>query len=678
MSMFNDNHQRRLLATFQYVDDLLAEACAHLEDGGAGRLFPGYVPDATAAQRQVIADYLARFRHVIRRFLKANRFPRGRPEQSGLHALRVTLEFVRTSLDEVAPAYLAGYGALTPEAAAAMERLLAELGGVVSQWAAYLDRGEGGDIRERLARLDQTRDEVRLLRELARIVDAYGLVEFRATLGWLSERFERSCLEVAFFGRVNSGKSSLLNALLGREVLPTGVTPVTAVPARIVPGGAERARISFAAEKDRDIPLESLAEFASEEGNPANRRRVTGILVELPAPRLVDGVCFVDTPGLGSLAAAGAALTMDYLPRCDVAVLLVEAGGSLAPEDVSVARALLESGAELRVAVSKADLLGETDLLKMRDYLRGHLAAGAGIECPVGAVSTRPPAAAARWFEEELAPLLQQRRLLAARSLRRKTGALREAVVAALSLRQSGQRPDPAAAARHRQAEEALAEGKAQLARAHRSILELAEDFPKAGGDVLGAGARELAECWAGRGDDALTVEKNVAAAMAKEADRHAAAFDALLAETREAVAGRLAAASVAMPETGGEAEPFQRSAGRPLLDLSDFLDADLSESPLVFFGGEGLRRALARRRAARVFGDRLPQKLKLHGEILKRWALAELAALEQAFEAAGAAFSALGRLSEATPGEGPGKAAGDLAGDIDLLAHWDEKESAA
>jgi GTP-binding protein EngB required for normal cell division len=675
-SGLNDNHQRRLLTTFQYVDDLLAESCAHLEDAGAGRLFPSYAPDATAAQRQVIADHLARFRHVMRRFLKANRFPRGSTEQSGLHALRVALEFVRTALEEIAPAYLAGYGALTPEAAAAVERLLAELHGIMNQLAEYLDRGEGGDIRERLARLDQTLDEVPLLRELARVVDAHGLVEFRATVGWLTERFESNCLEVAFFGRVSSGKSSLLNALLGRDVLPTGVTPVTAIPARIVPGRTERARVSFATEKSQDVPLEKLAEFASEEGNPSNRRRVTGVVVELSAPVLTDGVCFVDTPGLGSLATAGASLTLDYLPRCDVAVLLVDAGGTLAPEDVSVARALLESGAELRVAVSKADLLTDADLLKMTDYLRRRLAAEAGVECPVGAVSTRPPSAAARWFEEELAPLLQQRRLLAAKSLRRKTGVLREAVVAALRLRLSRPVRDPATASRHRQAEEALAEGTAQLARAHRRIVELAEGFRQAGDALLGAAARELAECWAGRGDEAMTVEKAVAAAMAREADGHGAAFDALLAETREAVAGRLAAASVAMPETGSEPELFPRSAGRPLLDLSDFLDADLSDSPLTFFGGERLRRALARRRVARAFRERLPEKLRLHADILKRWAFAELAALEQAFEAAGAAFAALGRLSEATPAEGPEDASSKLAEDIDRLVHWDEQRN--
>lgn len=669
----NENHQRRLLATFHYVDDLLAEAAAHLEPARSERLFPRYRADASAAQRQVIAGHLARLRHVMRQFLEANRLPRDASEQSGLHALRVAVEFVRTALEEIAPAHLAGYGALGPDAAAALERLLAELHGGIDQIAAYLDHGQGGDLGERLARLDQTQDEVGLLQELARVVAAHGLVEFRTTLAWLTERFERNCLEVAFFGRVSSGKSSLLNALLGRDVLPVGVTPVTAVPARIVPGSAERARISFATAKEQDVPLARLAEFASEEGNPNNLRQVTGILVELAAPALTEGVCFVDTPGLGSLATAGGALTLEYLPRCDVAVLLVDAGGTLAPEDIAVARALLESGAELRVAVSKADLLADADLRKLVAYLRAALESGTGAECAVSAVSARPQSAAIRWFEAELLPLVARRRLLALQSLRRKTGALREAVVAALQLRASGARHDPAAAARQRQAQEALAEGKAVLKRARRRILDVADRLPLAADAILAAAAGTLADCWGGGSEAAGSVEQAVATAMTREADRHATGFDALLAEARETVVQQLAAASVAMPETQGDPELSPRAAGRPLLDLSDFLDADLSDTPLAFLGGARLRRALARRRVARAFGDRLPQRLRLHADILKHWAFGELEALEQAFEAAAAAYLALGRLSEPTPGKEADGADSGLARDIERLARWNE-----
>ena len=72
-----------------------------------------------------------------------------------------------------------------------------------------------------------------LLAKIERIVTERGLVEFRSTIASITDRLEDQSLEIAVFGRVSSGKSSLLNAILGEEILPVGVTPITAVPTRL-------------------------------------------------------------------------------------------------------------------------------------------------------------------------------------------------------------------------------------------------------------------------------------------------------------------------------------------------------------------------------------------------------------------------------------------------------------
>jgi len=59
----------------------------------------------------------------------------------------------------------------------------------------------------------------------SRIITAHGLVEFRGTLSMLLDRMEGAAFEVGVFGRVSSGKSSLLNYILQTDVLPIGVTP---------------------------------------------------------------------------------------------------------------------------------------------------------------------------------------------------------------------------------------------------------------------------------------------------------------------------------------------------------------------------------------------------------------------------------------------------------------------
>lgn len=92
----------------------------------------------------------------------------------------------------------------------------------------------------------------------------------------------------------------------------------------------------------------------------------------LPSPRLHDGVVFVDTPGVGSLATAGAAETIAYLPRCDHGVLLVDATAPLTADDVGTLDRLVEAGIPATVLLSKADLLSASDL----DRRRGRAVAG--------------------------------------------------------------------------------------------------------------------------------------------------------------------------------------------------------------------------------------------------------------------------------------------------------------
>ena len=128
----------------------------------------------------------------------------------------------------------------------------------------------------------------------------------------------------------------MLNHIAGKDALPVGVTPVTAVPTRLASGDKPTAVVSFAESGSRAVVLEHLWEYASEEGNPGNRKHVTGILVKLPSPRLREGVIFVDTPGVGSLALSGGAEALAYLPRCDLGVVLVDAASTLNEEDLAL------------------------------------------------------------------------------------------------------------------------------------------------------------------------------------------------------------------------------------------------------------------------------------------------------------------------------------------------------
>jgi ribosome biogenesis GTPase A len=112
---------------------------------------------------------------------------------------------------------------------------------------------------------------------------------------------------VACVGQFKRGKSTLLNALVGQEVLPSGVVPVTTVPTILRSGERLEARVRTEAAEWQAIPAGAVEEYVSEEKNPQNAKGVAAIEVFLPSPLLSTGMCLVDTPRLGSVFAANAA-----------------------------------------------------------------------------------------------------------------------------------------------------------------------------------------------------------------------------------------------------------------------------------------------------------------------------------------------------------------------------------
>lgn len=510
----NDNHRNTLLAGLKYMDRLLAEGLAGLAPANDGAVFAPMIPDATPMQRKVIADLVTQVRHTMRTTLEVCEIPIRPPTLGALWSLRSALTAVQITVEELGPSYLSGYGAIDETTAASVAVLQAQLRASLNELQKYLDALRGGDLAARLLRLDQTTDEARLLREIEAIITTHGLVEYRPSLEQLLGRLERNWWTIAFLGRVSCGKSSLLNHLLANDVLPAGVTPITAVPIRIVAGASLSATVAFATRKPEHIAVAQLGEFASEEKNPGNALHVTDILLELPSPRLSDDVCFVDTPGLGSLATAGAVQTLAFLPRCDVGVLLVDAATSLNEDDLAVANALLENGAEVLAVVSKADLLAPADREKARAYTARQLAAALGCEVPVALVSVAAAHAdlTEAWWKETLAPRQARHRDLAATTLRRKAGALREAVAAALAHRTDKAAALPASP----EISANIGTVRAALENADRKVYDLAFQATQPAVVVLDSAALALTD---------LAGHSDLAAALAGELGRLAARF---------------------------------------------------------------------------------------------------------------------------------------------------------
>ena len=207
---------------------------------------------------------------------------------------------------------------------------------------------------------------VNALGELA----ALGTERDRDQLAALRDRLDAARLRVLVVGEAKRGKSTLVNALLGRDVLPSGVTPLTAVTTTVRYGDDERAEVRFLDGHDEKHALAVLGDLVTERGNPGNRRRIAVVTVYVAAPLLAGGVELVDTPGTGSVFEWDTQAAHEALRSMDAAVFVLTAD----PPVSATERDLLEQVAQLSVAtfavLNKADHLDEPGLAEALEFTR--------------------------------------------------------------------------------------------------------------------------------------------------------------------------------------------------------------------------------------------------------------------------------------------------------------------
>jgi dynamin family protein len=195
-----------------------------------------------------------------------------------------------------------------------------------------------------------------LLAALSRLSGLAGADDAPA-LAALRERLAEHRLRVLVAGEAKRGKSTLVNALLGRAVLPMGVTPLTAVPTTVRYGQHEGATVVFRDSRTESCPLAALAEFVTESGNPANRRGVASVTAMLDAPLLAAGAELVDTPGTGSVYAHNTAEAEAALETMDAAVFVLTADPPVSAGERELMGKVARLAVNMFVVLNKADYL---------------------------------------------------------------------------------------------------------------------------------------------------------------------------------------------------------------------------------------------------------------------------------------------------------------------------------
>lgn len=212
-----------------------------------------------------------------------------------------------------------------------------------------------------------------LLVDLAKVASDEGMRTLAAELA--EDRLpalREGRVTVVVLGEFNHGKTTMLNALLGGEVLPMGITPTTAVITHLRHGPEPGVTIHHDDGKTTTAALEELPRLVGADQTVEPRY----VEVRYPADILQDNLVLVDTPGVNDISRQRVEITYGYVPRADVVVYCLDAGQVLKRSEIAFIRdrLLRDNRNRILFVLGKVDALDDEERAEVEAYAREKLA----------------------------------------------------------------------------------------------------------------------------------------------------------------------------------------------------------------------------------------------------------------------------------------------------------------
>ncbi len=186
-------------------------------------------------------------------------------------------------------------------------------------------------------------------------VDPADQRTLRETLAHLEELFL-----IVVAGEFNSGKSSFLNALLGEQVLPEGVTPTT----------------------DAITLLQHGDEVSSE-------LRSSGLRVTRFPAEVLRQLTIVDTPGTNAVIRHHEQLTHEFIPRADLVLFATSADRPFTESERGFLALIKEWGKKIIIVLNKIDILSEPEREQVLGFVSENARTLLGVTPEIFPVSAR-------------------------------------------------------------------------------------------------------------------------------------------------------------------------------------------------------------------------------------------------------------------------------------------------
>lgn len=262
-------------------------------------------------------------------------------------------------------------------------------------------------------------------RTLATILDLgnksreYGASPLTGSLDELTSKLASREYTVLVAGEAKRGKSTFVNALIGRSLLPTDIDIATSQVFRVRSSEHESCRVRYEDESSEEIAATELAQYGTQSGEDSttfggNHRVVRWIEVDVPTLHVPEGIILLDTPGLGSLYGTHAQVTYRFVPRADAVIFVLDSEQPVIQAELDFIERILQETPNIFFVQTKIDLFSTEhwEAIRQRslDTLNQHFADRLGqIEiAPVSSVNLQRATEAGSEVDREVLLLVSR------------------------------------------------------------------------------------------------------------------------------------------------------------------------------------------------------------------------------------------------------------------------------
>jgi len=210
---------------------------------------------------------------------------------------------------------------------------------------------------------------ITLLNEIKQISSKYQFTSLDRSILAAENILKEKFIDIVILGQFKAGKSSFFNSFIEKNILPTGVIPVTSIITRIQYGLEEKAFVLFEDKKRIAVQVNEIGEYITEIKNPENTKKVELVDIMLPYLKQFEGIRFVDTPGIGSIFQHNTETTENWFAEIGIAFVTISSERPLGENELALISEISKHCPKVVILLTKVDLFSDAQLTEIRDYI---------------------------------------------------------------------------------------------------------------------------------------------------------------------------------------------------------------------------------------------------------------------------------------------------------------------